>query len=57
MNGGDLVVSGLIAHGVDTVFGIPGVHNLELYRGIAATGLRHCCSWRRARATASSATL
>jgi thiamine pyrophosphate-dependent acetolactate synthase large subunit-like protein len=23
------------------VFGIPGVHNLEFYRGLALTGLRH----------------
>ncbi|PZO81325.1 MAG: decarboxylase [Mesorhizobium amorphae] len=28
-------------HGVDTVFGIPGVHTLELYRGIADETLRH----------------
>jgi thiamine pyrophosphate-dependent acetolactate synthase large subunit-like protein len=25
----------LKAYGVDTVFGIPGVHTLELYRGVA----------------------
>jgi 5-guanidino-2-oxopentanoate decarboxylase len=31
----------LAANGIDTVFGIPGVHTLELYRGLAATGLRH----------------
>ncbi len=31
----------LKAYGVDTVFGIPGVHTLELYRGIAAAGMRH----------------
>ncbi len=31
----------LAANGIDTVFGIPGVHNLELYRGLAAAGLRH----------------
>jgi 5-guanidino-2-oxopentanoate decarboxylase len=31
----------LKAYGVDTVFGIPGVHTLELYRGLAAAGLRH----------------
>ena len=24
----------LAAHGIDTIFGIPGVHNLELYRGL-----------------------
>lgn len=29
------------AYGVDTVFGIPGVHTLELYRGLAAAGIRH----------------
>ena len=38
---GRYVVELLAANGVDTVFGIPGVHTLELYRGIAATGLRH----------------
>jgi acetolactate synthase I/II/III large subunit len=27
--------------GATTVFGIPGVHTLELYRGLAASGLRH----------------
>lgn len=31
----------LAARGVDTVFGIPGVHNLELYRGLEAAGLTH----------------
>ncbi|MBT8416993.1 MAG: acetolactate synthase isozyme1 large subunit [Silicimonas sp.] len=31
----------LADRGVDTVFGIPGVHNIELYRGIEAAGLRH----------------
>ncbi len=31
----------LADRGVDTVFGIPGVHNVELYRGIEAAGLRH----------------
>src|ERR1700742_2013705 len=38
---GRYVVELLSANGVDTVFGIPGVHTLELYRGIAATGIRH----------------
>ena len=38
---GRYVVELLAANGVDTVFGIPGVHTLELYRGIAATGIRH----------------
>lgn len=31
----------LEAWGVDTVFGIPGVHTVELYRGLAASGIRH----------------
>ena len=31
----------LEAHGVRHVFGIPGVHNLELYRGLAQSGIRH----------------
>jgi 5-guanidino-2-oxopentanoate decarboxylase len=38
---GRYVVELLAANGVDTVFGIPGVHTLELYRGIAASGIRH----------------
>ena len=28
-------------YGVDTVFGIPGVHTLELYRGLADSKIRH----------------
>lgn len=28
-------------YGTDLVFGIPGVHTLELYRGIAISGMRH----------------
>lgn len=28
-------------YGVDTVFGIPGVHTVELYRGLEGAGLRH----------------
>ncbi|WP_333827881.1 5-guanidino-2-oxopentanoate decarboxylase [Pararhodobacter sp.] len=31
----------LAAYGVDTVFGIPGVHTIELYRGLAGSGIRH----------------
>lgn len=31
----------LAEYGVDTVFGIPGVHTIELYRGIEQAGLRH----------------
>src|SRR5271167_1913865 len=38
---GRYIVALLAAKGIDTVFGIPGVHNLEFCRGLAATGLRH----------------
>ncbi len=31
----------LEAYGVDLVFGIPGVHTLELYRGLANSRIRH----------------
>lgn len=31
----------LRARGVDTIFGIPGVHNQELYRGIEDAGITH----------------
>ena len=35
-------ISAMLAErGVDTIFGIPGVHNIELYRGIEESGLRH----------------
>lgn len=38
-NGGAAVVESLTAHGVDTVFGIPGTHNLEIYRHLQAEGV------------------
>ena len=28
-------------YGVDTVFGIPGAHTLDMYRGIAGSSIRH----------------
>ncbi len=31
----------LQSYGAEFVFGIPGVHTLELYRGIATSGIRH----------------
>ncbi|UYG09262.1 5-guanidino-2-oxopentanoate decarboxylase [Halomonas sp. M4R1S46] len=31
----------LEAHGVDTAFGIPGVHTIELYRALGDSGLAH----------------
>jgi acetolactate synthase-1/2/3 large subunit len=39
MNGGRAVVQALAAHGVDTVFGIPGTHNLEIYRWLREFGI------------------
>jgi acetolactate synthase-1/2/3 large subunit len=38
---GETLVTQLQARGVDTVFGIPGVHTVELYRGLARSGMRH----------------
>lgn len=38
---GEAVVTCLERFGVTTVFGIPGVHTLELYRGLAGSRLRH----------------
>lgn len=38
---GEKLVQLLESHGVDTVFGIPGNHTVELYRGLAGSGLRH----------------
>lgn len=40
-NGGAALVAALERNGVDVVFGIPGVHNLEVYRHLAASGVRH----------------
>ncbi|MBC7141404.1 MAG: hypothetical protein H5U18_04495, partial [Rhodobacteraceae bacterium] len=38
---GEALVKALEAHGVRTVFGIPGVHTVELYRGLAGSTIRH----------------
>ncbi len=38
---GVALVERLAARGVEVVFGIPGVHTLELYRGLEGTGIRH----------------
>jgi acetolactate synthase I/II/III large subunit len=38
---GQALVAGLKARGVDVVFGIPGVHTIELYRGLSGSGIRH----------------
>jgi 5-guanidino-2-oxopentanoate decarboxylase len=38
---GRYVAETLVANDIDTAFGIPGVHNIELYRGVGAARLRH----------------
>lgn len=38
---GEFLVKQLEAWGVDTVFGIPGVHTVELYRGLPHSNIRH----------------
>ncbi len=38
---GEYLVACLEAYGVEIVFGIPGVHTVELYRGIRGSGIRH----------------
>lgn len=38
---GEFLVKQLEAWGVDIVFGIPGVHTVELYRGLPQTHIRH----------------
>jgi acetolactate synthase-1/2/3 large subunit len=38
---GEFLVQQLQAWGVDTVFGIPGVHTVELYRGLPESRIRH----------------
>jgi thiamine pyrophosphate-dependent acetolactate synthase large subunit-like protein len=39
-NGGSAVVETLAAHDVDSIFGIPGTHNLEIYRHLPKAGIR-----------------
>lgn len=38
---GEAMVNLLEAYGVEVVFGIPGVHTVELYRGLAGSKIRH----------------
>jgi acetolactate synthase-1/2/3 large subunit len=38
---GEVLVELLGLYGIDTVFGIPGVHTVELYRGLPNSKLRH----------------
>lgn len=41
ITGGAAVIDALVAQGVQDVFGIPGTHNLELYRYLPQSGIRH----------------
>ena len=41
LNCGEALVRLLERYEVDTVFGIPGVHTLDLYRGLANSRIRH----------------
>jgi acetolactate synthase-1/2/3 large subunit len=38
---GQRLVEGLAERGVEVVFGIPGVHTVELYRGLSGSSVRH----------------
>lgn len=38
---GEALVPLLASYGVDTAFGIPGAHTIELYRGVAGSALTH----------------
>ena len=41
VTGGEALVAGLAAHGVDTIFGIPGTHNLAAYAAMPKYGINH----------------
>jgi len=41
MTVGEALVNYLEARGVELIFGIPGVHTIELYRGLAQSSIRH----------------
>jgi acetolactate synthase-1/2/3 large subunit len=41
MTGAQLAIAALEAHGVDTIFGIPGVHTLALYDALRGSSIRH----------------
>ncbi len=38
---GEALVALLQAYGVDTIFGIPGVHNVEMYRALPRSSIKH----------------
>src|SRR5262249_44097475 len=39
--GGELLVAALSRHGVDTVFGIPGTHNLPIFAAMPGAGIKN----------------
>ena len=41
ITGGEAVVESLASHGVRTVFGIPGTHNLAIYDALLDSDIRH----------------
>jgi 5-guanidino-2-oxopentanoate decarboxylase len=41
MTGAEALVRSLVAHDVRVAFGIPGTHNLEIYRHLPRYGVRH----------------
>jgi thiamine pyrophosphate-dependent acetolactate synthase large subunit-like protein len=41
MTAGALIVRSLESHGVELVFGIPGTHNLAIYKALGASSIRH----------------
>ncbi|HEX9814652.1 MAG TPA: thiamine pyrophosphate-binding protein, partial [Myxococcota bacterium] len=38
---GEKLIEILESYGVELVFGIPGVHTVELYRGLKRSSIRH----------------
>jgi acetolactate synthase-1/2/3 large subunit len=41
ISAGEATMRLLARYGVDVIFGIPGVHTVELYRGLATADTRH----------------
>jgi acetolactate synthase-1/2/3 large subunit len=41
ISGGEALARALADHGVDTVFGIPGTHNLSVYAALPTYGIQH----------------
>ncbi|MDB5485676.1 MAG: hypothetical protein JWR29_1580, partial [Tardiphaga sp.] len=40
LTGGEAIVSGLTAHGIDTVFGLPGAQIYGLFDGFHKAGIK-----------------